>query len=332
MQPSLVSHRKNQCVVFKKTIAHYFVHVNGEVIICGASPRLRKELIYPTADPHSLPHIVMGERKIDIVDPVAVGDEVSFVDNQDGTGLIIEIKPRKSMLTRRAAVPMPSAHGWEQIIVANVDQVVPVISAAQPKPHWNLLDRYLVSAESLEILSLICITKMDLVNENQELDDELALYHKIGYPTIKTSTITGLGLDEIKTALKGRISVFIGQSGVGKTSLLNAIQPGLGLRVKEVNKHNGKGRHTTSHLEMFPLEVGGGVVDTPGMREFGLWEVDDIDLAYLFPEIRPFIGKCKFGLDCSHTHEPGCSVVKAVKDGTISERRYYSYLKLQEDG
>ena len=168
MQPSLVSHRKNQGVVFKKTIAHYFVHVNGEVIICGASPRLRKELIYPTADPHSLPHIVMGERKIDIVDPVAVGDEVSFVDNQDGTGLIIEIKPRKSMLTRRAAVPMPSAHGWEQIIVANVDQVVPVISAAQPKPHWNLLDRYLVSAESLEILSLICITKMDLVNENQE--------------------------------------------------------------------------------------------------------------------------------------------------------------------
>jgi ribosome biogenesis GTPase len=142
--------------------------------------------------------------------------------------------------------------------------------------------------------------------------------------------VTGEGLEEIKQALQGKISVMVGKSGVGKTSLLNAIQPGLGLRVKEVSRgEQGKGLHTTTHLEMFPLEGGGAIVDTPGIREFGLWDADSDSLDQLFPEMRPLIGKCKFGLDCSHDEEPGCAVRKAVVDGKISPYRYQSYIKLR---
>jgi ribosome biogenesis GTPase len=216
------------------------------------------------------------------------------------------------------------------LIVANLDQVVAVFAATQPEPKWGLLDRYLVSAESLGIPSIICITKLDLVDTGCELLQILAVYHKIGYPVILTSAVTGLGLEDLRVALRCRLSVFIGKSGVGKTSLLNALKPGLGQRVKQVNQKTGKGKHTTSHLEMYPLECGGSVVDTPGMREFGLWDVSDDDLAFFFPEMRPYVGKCRFGMDCSHAHEPGCAIREAVENGEIAELRYQNYLKLRE--
>jgi ribosome biogenesis GTPase len=335
-------------IVYKKSTGSYEVYANGRMAPCALSTRLRKQLIYPTADPHSLRPIVREVKAIEHIDPVAVGDQVRFIDAQDGSGLIVEVLPRRSKLTRRSAAPMPTAHTFEQVIVANVDQVVPVFAAANPAPKWNMLDRYLVSAESLDLPALICITKLDLVQEpdgaiDKELFEAVAEYRQIGYPVVLVSAVTGQGLGELKQALQGCISVLVGKSGVGKTSLLNALQPGLGLRVKEVSQATGKGKHATTRLEMFRLEFGdpaatgdaaagyndAAIVDTPGMREFGLWEPDEDDLALFFPEMQPYVGRCKFGLDCRHDEEPGCAIRNAVLAGKISPRRYKSYQKLR---
>jgi ribosome biogenesis GTPase / thiamine phosphate phosphatase len=259
---------------------------------------------------------------------------VKFIETEDRAGQIVEILPRQNWLARRSAVPMPGAHAFEQIIAANVDQVIPVFAAANPRPAWHLLDRYLVSAESAGIPALVCITKLDLARpgpDAEEIDAVAQEYRVIGYPVILTSTVTGEGLGEFKQALQGRLSVFVGKSGVGKTSLLNEIQPGLGLRVQETNRVSGKGRHTTTHLQLFALGFGGAIIDTPGIREFGLWDIEQDDMALFFPEMRPFVGQCKFGLDCLHDEEPGCAIRKAVTAGQISPYRYKSYLKLLEE-
>jgi len=220
----------------------------------------------------------------------------------------------------------------EQVIAANIDQIVPVFSTANPIPKWGLLDRYLATAEAAELPVLICITKTDLAGSDTELQEVLAEYGAIGYQIIQVSAFTGEGNLELQSALQGRNSVLVGKSGVGKTSLLNALQPGLGLRVREVTRgKKGKGRHTTTHLEMFPLDFGGMVIDTPGIREFGLWDIYADELAWCFPEMRPFIGQCKFGLDCRHDAEPGCAVRRAVMAGTISPRRYHSFMHLAEE-
>ncbi len=322
-------------VVYKKTIGNYTVHTDGRVVLCELSNRLRKYLIYPTADPASLPHRVQKVIELEHMDPLAVGDEVRYIQAEAGKGLIIELLPRRNKLTRRSAVPKPLAHGahaFEQIIVTNVDQVVAVMAAAQPDPKWNLLDRYLASAEAGGIPALICITKMDLVKGNEnELLAMVDEYRQIGYQSVLTSAFSGEGIEDLRVALQGRVSAMVGKSGVGKTALLNALQPGLGLRVKEVNQVTGKGRHTTTNLEMFPLDGGGAIVDTPGTREFGLWAFND-DLALLFPEMRGLVGKCRFGVDCQHDEEPGCAIRKAVMAGQISPRRYQSYLHLNEEG
>jgi ribosome biogenesis GTPase len=321
-------------VVYKKTIGNYIVHSDGRALPCELSNRIRKQLIYPTADPGSLHHRVQKVVELEHMDPIAVGDNVRYILSEDGKGLIIELLPRRNKLTRRSAVPKPLHHGahpFEQIIVTNVDQMVAVIAVAQPAPKWNLLDRYLASAEEGRIPALICITKLDLVGGFEgELKEAMQEYWQIGYPSVRTSTISGDGIDTLRNALSGRISVLVGKSGVGKTALLNALQPGLGLRVKEVNLVTGKGRHTTTNLEMFPLEGGGAIVDTPGTREFGLWETN-IDMAMLFREMRPLVGKCRFGLDCQHDTEPGCVIRKAVVAGEINPRRYQSYMHLKEE-
>jgi ribosome biogenesis GTPase / thiamine phosphate phosphatase len=321
-------------VVYKKTIGNYVVHTDGRALLCELSNRIRKQLIYPTADPGSLHHRVQKVVELEHMDPIAVGDHVRYIQAEDGKGLIIELLPRNNKLTRRSAVPKPLHHGahpFEQIIVTNVDQVVAVIAAAQPAPKWNLLDRYLAAAEEGEIPALICITKLDLVKGSEEvLNEILREYKAIGYPSVATSSFSTEGIDNLRNKLSGCISVLVGKSGVGKTALLNALQPGLGLRVKEVNLVTGKGRHTTTNLEMFPLEGGGAIVDTPGTREFGLWETN-IDMAMLFREMQPLVGKCRFGLDCQHDEEPGCVIRKAVMAGEINPRRYQSYLHLKEE-
>lgn len=314
-------------MVVRKNRGQYLVQTDGESIPCAISSRLRKSLIYPTAAPSSLHHRVKYVDDIDEVDPIAVGDNVLYIDAGDGTGVIHEVLPRRTHLSRRAAGDIP----LEQVMVANVDQAVIVFAAAKPEPKWNLLDRYLVTAESAGVPAVICMTKMDLADE-QALLQELELYRPLGYRILLTSSSQNRGIDEAREILGGRISIFMGKSGVGKSSLLNAVQPGLGLRVSAVGKGEvGKGRHTTTHLEMFPLDTGGAVVDTPGMREFSLWNVNEDGLAGLFPEMRPYLGRCQFRSSCSHDHEPGCAVRKAVTAGHIHPRRYQSYLKLLQE-
>lgn len=317
-------------IVFRKSLGHYTVHTNGQEIDCELSSRLHKQLIYPTADPTSLRHRVQAVREIEHIDPIAIGDQVRFLDAGQGRGLITEILPRRSKLSR--PMPVPGQRVFEQVIVSNADQVLTVFAAASPTPKWGLLDRYLVTAEAAGLPSRIIITKMDLANKNETLEKDLAIYRRIGYPIHLVCSSTGDGLEELKQALHGRMSVLIGKSGVGKTSLMNALQPGLGLRVKAVSQGDvGKGRHTTSHLQMFELDFGGMLVDTPGMREFGLWDISSEDLASLFPEMECYVGQCKFGLSCQHDHEPGCAIRKAVMSEQINPYRYQSYLRLREE-
>ena len=315
-------------VVFRKTRGHYSVHTNGRELDCELSSLIHKQLIYPTADPTSLRHKVQAVREIEHVDPIAIGDRVRFLDAGQSRGMITEILPRSSRISRPATVP--GQHAFEQVIASNVDLVLPVFAVADPTPKWGLLDRYLVSAESSELPVVIVITKIDLAWKNKEFDSELETYRRAGYRVQQVSATTGQGIEELKQILQGSISVLVGKSGVGKTSLLNAIQPGLGLLVKAVSRgEQGKGRHTTTHLEVFPLEFGGSLVDTPGIREFGLWEIAGEELAYLFPEMAGYVGQCKFGLSCRHDHEPGCAIRGAVMAGNVSPHRYKSYLNLR---
>lgn len=296
-------------VVIKKITNAYTVRAGQGSLDCVLSTRLKRQ-----AD----------------ADPVALGDVVRWNEARQ----IIEVLPRRNQFSRRSAVPMPGAYAHEQVIAANVDQVVPVFAAANPKPAWHLLDRYLVSAESAEIPALVVITKMDLVEGKPEADEIRAVadeYRACGYEVILSSAETGLGLDELRAALSSGLSVFVGKSGVGKSSLLNAIEPGLGLRVQSTNHATGKGRHTTTHLEVFEIKTGGAIVDTPGIREFGLWDLDAGQLALYFPEMRPWVGKCRFGLGCQHDQEPGCEIRLAVGRGQVSPYRYQSYLKLKDE-
>jgi len=265
---------------------------------------------------------------------ITVGDEVRVRLMASQQGVITAVMPRRNGFGRRAALSMPDKYPHEQVIAANLDQVLAIFSIAQPDPHWNLLDRYLLASEDAGLSAVICITKMDLLeNQNHQSDQEtmqiLEDFRRIGYPVIFTSTRTGEGLDDLRSILTGRVSLVIGKSGVGKSSLLNALQAGRQLRVGDVNPITGKGRHTTTHLEMLPLQGGGAIIDSPGMREFGLWDIPADELAASFPEMRDFLGKCKFGLNCAHDEEPGCAVRRAVLEGHIHPRRYRSYLRLR---
>jgi ribosome biogenesis GTPase / thiamine phosphate phosphatase len=324
---STSDHNQNDLgVIFKKTVGNYEVYTSERMLPCTLSTRLRKQFVYPSR------HSDRQVKLLDDTDLVAVGDQVRFVDSQDGTGMITEILPRRNHLSRQTSVPMPDALPFEQVIVANIDQVVPVFSAASPTPHWNMLDRYLVAAEERGLPCVICITKLDLADsKNTEFWDAIADYRRIGYPVVLVSADTGEGLEDIKHILQAQTSVLLGKSGVGKSSLLNALQPGLGLRVNEVSRVKGRGKHTTTYLEMFPLSFGGAVVDTPGSREFGLWDVNPDDLDLFFPEMRPYLGQCRFGLDCQHVEEPGCAIRQAVTAEDISPRRYSSFIRLRNN-
>jgi ribosome biogenesis GTPase len=255
---------------------------------------------------------------------VAVGDEVEVERTPDGSHVITGVLPRSARLSRR------SADGRrEQVIAANVDQLAAVFSITQPEPAFELLDRFLVLGEESDIAGCLVVNKIDLASE-AAARDAFEVYAEIGYPIVYTSAKTGRYLKQLTDRLAGHITLFVGPSGAGKSSLLNAIQPGLGLRVGEISRAIQRGRHTTVSASLERLDVGGYVVDTPGLGKLQFWEVGSHELAWCFRDFRPYLGSCRFP-DCRHDHEPDCSVIEAVRDGDISERRHVSYLSILEE-
>ncbi|MER3417112.1 MAG: ribosome small subunit-dependent GTPase A [Gemmataceae bacterium] len=250
---------------------------------------------------------------------VVTGDRVWFRPVTTHEGMIERIEPRHGLLTR-------ASRHREHVIVANVDQIVIVVSLREPELKPHLIDRFLVSAEQGHIAPVICLNKADLVDP-AAYQTLIGIYSQLHIPVLLTSATTGWGIDRLREILRGRQSVVCGQSGVGKSSLLNAVQPGLGLEVRSVSEATEKGRHTTTTASLIPLQIGGWVVDTPGIRQFALWDILPQQLEGFFPEFRPYVALCRFP-SCTHVHEEGCAVRRAVRRYRIATQRYESYVGL----
>jgi ribosome biogenesis GTPase len=262
-----------------------------------------------------------GKRTGDII---AVGDWVKVSIHPDGTAMIEDVEERKNAFVRMA----PSARGiYEQVIIANPDKVVFVFSCDDPPPNLRMLDRFLIIAESQRLPLQIVANKLDLVSR-REAKYLFGHYPKLGYPVLYTSVVKKRGIRELKKLFKNKISVLIGPSGVGKSSLLNAIQPGLGLEVRSVSEATGRGRHTTVVRQMFKLESGGYVADTPGLKTLPLWDLEPEEIDGYFPELAALVAHCQFS-NCTHTEEPSCAVLEALERGKIHPERYESYLRIR---
>lgn len=257
-------------------------------------------------------------------DILAVGDTVEITLTNAAEGMIEQVMQRTRVLSRLA----PEARGiHEQVLVANPDQVILVFACANPSPHIRMVDRFLIGLEKHEIPARIVLNKTDIANLKM-IKEMFAHYSGLGFPVNYVSAKNREGLEELRSVLIGKLSVLAGPSGVGKTSLLNALQPGLGLQVREVSRFSTKGKHTTQVRELFPLTEGGWLADLPGIRSMGLWDVQPEELDGYFREIRDLVQFCQFN-DCTHHNEPGCAVRKAVEEGKINALRYDSYLRLR---
>lgn len=327
-------------IVIKAQTGIYYVQQDGHVVECTLRGRLKREFQIE----------VGGKRKNIFSDPVAVGDSVIITVVGGDKGAIEAIMPRKSKLSRVAPgsylklkakqtrVPRRlKSYGTalgpipiEQVVVANADLLLITLSTKLPQFNAHLLDRFLIVAEAGGLEPIICINKMDLLSdeEREKLFQETRIYEDIGYKALYTCAIKHEGLNELADLMKGKITALAGPSGAGKSTILNAIQPNLRLRTAEVSDKTQKGKHTTSNVELYPLDLGGYVVDTPGIRELGLWDIWKNEMHVFFPEIRSYVTSCRFP-NCSHINEPGCAVREAVKQGKITQVRYESYLKLR---
>ena len=293
--------------VIKSQSGFFWVQTEEGVLRCTLRGRLKKSRV-PT-------------------DIATIGDQVVVMPTSNGEGAVEEVMPRRSKLARRAA---GSKGIWkEDVIVANLDQVATVFAVARPEPHLRMLDRYLIMAELNNVEAIIVANKCDL-RPREEIEALFAPYAAIGYPVLMTSAEQRTGIEALKEQLSGKISALSGPSGVGKSSLMNAVQPGLSLRTSAVSDFLNKGRHTTVFAELHPLEGGGFVADTPGIREMGLWQVPADELDWCYREFRPFLDQCYFQ-PCSHLHEPDCAVRAAVEHGEIAAVRYDSYSRLYEE-
>lgn len=265
-------------------------------------------------------------------DIAAIGDRVKISVLEDGTGTIEEIAERTSVISRALRTEGNRGAGSperEQVIIANADQALFVFAAAEPPPSLRMLDRFLIMGEKAELENVIILNKIDL-DKSGEARSRFDLYEKLSYPVLATSALEGTGIYELRDLLRDKTSVFTGPSGVGKTSLLNKIQPGLGRSVKSVSRYSQEGIHTTRDSELVKLDFGGYLADTPGLRTLTIWDVEPEEVDAYFVEIARYVPECRFA-DCTHRNEPGCAVRRAMEQGEISRNRYQSYLALREE-
>ena len=260
--------------------------------------------------------------------PVVVGDRVRFIMEEDGNGQIVDIAPRKNYIERKSTNLSKISH----LIASNIDIVFLVVTLKQPRTSLGFIDRFLMAAEGFRIPVCLIFNKMDLYSDEElkivhELEE---LYAEVGYEWLEYSAQNPVNKELLKEKMKNRVSLFSGHSGVGKSAIVNTIEPGLNLRIGAISMAHQKGMHTTTFAQMFPLENGGFIIDTPGIKEFGLIQYSKEEVRDYFPEIRKFNNMCRFD-NCTHTHEPGCKVLEAVENGEIALSRYNNYLAILND-
>jgi ribosome biogenesis GTPase / thiamine phosphate phosphatase len=323
-------------VVLNGTHGIYDVHTDIGVLRCTLRGKLKKAFAQAQATKLVGRARFSQERSPVVGEPqsgdmkrassrLTVGDYVKLRRLDECTGLIEEILPRQSALQRRAAnvdVERDSA----QTMLANLDQVVIVFATKQPEPHFGMLDRYLVICESAKIHPIICLNKVDLPH-NKQVEEEAGLYSSLGYTVNWTSSKTGEGIEALRSLLKERTTLLTGPSGVGKSSLVNAIELGMGIKTGLVSDVTGKGRHTTTHSQLYPLSGGGWLADSAGIRALATWNILPEELGWCFVEFRPYLDECCYA-DCLHVNEEDCAIRQAVEDRVINERRYTSYVRM----
>lgn len=260
--------------------------------------------------------------------PVAVGDHVKFDVRTDGTAYIVDILDRKNYIVRKASNLSKQSH----ILAANLDLCFLIVTISHPATATTFIDRFLAAAEAYRVPVVLVFNKCDLYNENEneELEYLTALYSCIGYSCLRTSATTGNGIEKLKGMMQGKVSLLAGNSGVGKSSLVNAIAPEIATRVGEISKTHDTGMHTTTYTEMFEFMPGSYIVDTPGVKGFGTYDMETEEISHYFVEFFELSKECRYG-NCTHTHEPGCAVLEALERGEIAPSRYQSYLSMLED-
>ncbi len=323
----------------------YDVHTNNGILRCTLRGKLKKAFaqaqsakslskVRPRYDALlTLPKTERMARRADareaatdqLPSRLSVGDYVRLRQLDAETGMIEEILPRESSLSRKD-VGSTSKKAVQQTMLANLDQVALIFAVANPEPHFGLLDRYLAICESAHVQPLICLNKVDLPHD-LVVDQVASLYASLGYPVIWTSIVTGAGIDALRQRLSEHTTLFTGPSGVGKSSLVNAIEPGMAIKTGLVSEVTGKGKHTTTGSQLYPLTGGGWLADSAGIRALATWNIDPEELAECFVEFRPYLGECEFS-DCLHVAEEGCAIRQALADGHIHKRRYQSYVRI----
>ena len=260
--------------------------------------------------------------------PIAVGDQVDYeieTNNEQHTGVITHIHDRKNYIIRKSSNLSKQTH----IIASNIDQALLVASLVQPQTSLGFIDRFIMTAEAYHIPTILIFNKADLYEGPLAdiLDETMSMYRKIGYQCLETSVVNGKNTEQLKLMLKDKTTLVAGHSGVGKSSLLNSISPGLNLKTGDISNFSQKGTHTTTFAEMFELSFGGNIIDTPGIKEFGIVDFNESEISHYFKEMRPYITKCRFN-NCKHLNEPGCAVKEAVGNGEIAQERFESYINI----